>query len=261
MSPRLALIDDGMAAVRSLARKGRQTDALAQAKRLLSRPDLPVVVAADAHRVAAEVLLDLERYVHARHHLRAALALEPEHARTNYLMGLALERDPHGDDERAARRFRKANELVPGNALYRAAFGRAAVRSGRVKRGVRELLAASEAAMKDAAILEVVAEGLIEAGKLQTARRIIVKARFLCPGSGEVRRLWERVRFEFARKGQRRASSTQDAEPAREGGVQLLPFIRIVHSNPCGTTPLANGRRDVLSLPRPHLARGTTSDR
>lgn len=255
MSRRLAVIDDGLAAARSLARKGRRTEALAQAKRLLNRPDLPVVAAADAHRVVAELLLDLERYATARRHLRAALALEPEHARTHFLMGLAFERDPHGDDLRAARRFRKASELVPANAAYRGAFGRAAVRCDRVKRGVRELLAASEAALKDAMLLEVVADGLIEAGKVRLAERIIVKARFLCPGSGEVRRLWERVRFAAARQGQRCGSSTQDAGPAREGGVQLLPFLRVVRSSPGGKTPLANVRRDAISIPKPHLAR------
>jgi tetratricopeptide (TPR) repeat protein len=254
MSHRLALIDASMAAARALARQGRRSEALAQAKRLLSRPDITLVAAADANRVAAEILLDMERFAAARRHLRAALTLEPAHARTNYLMGLAFERDWRGDDERAARRFQKASRLVPGNADYRAAFGRAAVRCQRVKRGVRELLAAADAAMGDTAVLEVVIEGLLEAGRVTAAERIIVKARFLCPGSGEVRRLGERVRFEAARRGQKRGSSTQDAGPAKEGAARLLPFVHVVRSSPGGTVPLANVRRDMLSRPRgPHL--------
>jgi tetratricopeptide (TPR) repeat protein len=253
MSRRLGLIEYGMAAARSLARQGRRTDALAQAKRLLARPDLTTVAAADTHRVAAELLMDAERYVAARRHLRAALALESEHARTNYLMGLAFENDPHGDDERAARRFGRASRLVPSNAQYRAAYGRAAVRSGRTRSGVRELLAAAESALRDSTVLEVVIEGLIEAGQVRTAERIIVKARFLCPGSGEVRRLGERVRFEAARRGQKRGSSTQDAGRIMDGAAQLLPFVRVVRSSPGGTMPLANVRRDLLSRPRPHL--------
>ena len=255
MSRRLDLIEGGVLALRSLARNGQPAAAIAQAQRLLNRPDLPAVAAADAHRVMAELLLDSERFTSARRHFRASLALEPNHARTHFLMGLAFERDPHGDDLRAARRFRRASELVPANAVYRAAFGRAAVRCDRVNRGVKELLAASDAAMKDAALLEVVVEGLLEAGKVRAAERIIVKARFLCPGSGEVRRLGERVRFESTRRGQRRASSTQDAGPARDGGVRLLPFIRLVRSSPEGKTPSANVRRDVVSFPKPHLAR------
>ena len=260
MSMTLALIDDGMAAVRSLARKGRRTEALAQATRLLNRSDLPVVVAADAHRVTAEILIDNERHVKARKHLRAALALEPEHARTHYLTGLAFERDPHGNDLKAARRFHKASQLVPANALYRAAFGRAMVRSDRVKRGVRELLAATDAAMKDATVLAIVVDGLLEAGKVAAARRIVVKARFLCPGCGEVRRLWERVRFEEARKGQRRASSTQDAGPVMDGAARLLPFLRIARSDSGGKMSFSNVRRDSLSLPTPHLARLRVKD-
>jgi len=253
MSYRLALIDEGMAAARTLARQGRRSAAMDQARRLLNRPDLPLVAAADAHRVIAEILLEIERFGAARRHLRAALALEPEHARTNYLMGLAFERDPHGDDERAARRFRKASRLVPANAAYRAAFGRAAVRSNRVNRGVRELLAAADAAIKDAEVLGVVIEGLLETGRVKAAERIIAKARFLCPGTGEVRRLGERVRFEAARQGQKRGSSTQDAGPAKEGAARLLPFVHVVRSRPGGTMPLANGRQDMLSRPRPHL--------
>jgi len=252
MSRRLALIDSGLAIARSLARKGRQTDALAQTLRLLNRPDLSVMEAADAHRVAGEIYLDSERFGKARRHLRSSLTLEQGHARTHFLLGLAFERDPHGCDHRAACRFRAASKLVPDNAAYRAAFGRAAVRSDRLKRGVRELLAAAESAHKDLALLEVVVEGLLEAGKVQDAQRIIVKARFSCPGSGEVRRLWERVRYESARRGQRRASSTQDAGPAMDGAVQLLPFLRVVRSTAGGTTPAPGVRLDVASFPRPH---------
>jgi tetratricopeptide (TPR) repeat protein len=255
MSRRLALVEDGLAAVRALTRKGRLAEALAQAARLLTRPDLTVIAAADTHRVIAEISIDAERHAKARKHLRASLSLEPGHARTHYLMGLAFERDPHGDDLRAAKRFRKASELVPGNAAYRAAFGRAAVRCGRVRRGVRELLAAAEAAPRDTAVLEVVIEGLIEVGKIVAAQRIIVKARFLCPRSVEIRRLWDRLRFEAARRGQRHGSGTQDAGSPTDGGSRLLPFIRVVRSDAGGMMPLANVRRDVFSSPRPHLAR------
>lgn len=247
MSWKLALIDAGIAATRTLARKGRRNEALAQALCLLKRPDLPLTTAADAHRVAGEIFLDRERFAAARRHLRASLTLEPNHARTHFLMGLAFERDPHGDDLRAARRFHAASRLVPGSATYRAAFGRAAVRCDRLRRGVRELLAAAESAHKDVALLEVVIEGLLEAGRVNAAHRIIVKARFSCPGSGEVRRLWERVRYESARRSQQRASSTQDAEgPATEGAVRLLPFLRIANSTI---------RHDAASFARPHFIR------
>ncbi|MDB5311671.1 MAG: hypothetical protein JWO38_5873 [Gemmataceae bacterium] len=263
MSRMLTLIHGGWTATRSLARNGRRVEALAQATQILSRPDLPVAVAADARRLAAELLIESERYVEARRHLRAAAALEPAHARTYYLAGLASERDPDGDDRRAAVNFRRASGAEPENALYRAAFGRAAVRCDRVKKGVRELLAAAAAAGDKIPVLRVVVDGLIEAGRARTARRVLQKARFLCPRSSEVRRLWERVRFETARAGQQNARRTQDARFAMDGDIVLLPFLRVVGSDDGQSPSAGHVRRDVGSTPRPHLGRpwSTKADR
>lgn len=255
MSPRLALVGCGMDVARLYARKGRRNDARRQALQLLRRSDLTVAEAADAQRVVGEIELDSECFAKARKHLRSSLALEPEHARTWFLAGLAYERDPHGDDRRAACCFRKAAKLATENATYRAAFGRAAIRCGHLKRGVRELMLCTEAALKDAGLLEVVVEGLLEAGKVNAANRIVTQARFSCPGASGIRRLQDRVRYESARRGQRRASSTQDAGPDTDVGVRLLPFLRVVRSDTGGKTPPANVRQDVASFPRPHLPR------
>jgi hypothetical protein len=160
MSRMLTLNDAGWELVRSSAAHGRRTDALTRAKRLLARPDLSASVAAEAHRLAGELLTEAERYSEARRHLSAAAALEPACAFAFHLWGLAHERDPHGCDRRAAVRFRRASELEPENHLYRAEFGRAAVRSGAGKTGVRELRAAADAAPGDAAVICVVVEGL-----------------------------------------------------------------------------------------------------
>lgn len=262
MSRMLTLIHAGWASARSLARSGRRADALAQLRRLLSRPDLPVALAADARRLAAELLIEAEGFAEARRHLRAALGLQPDHARSHYLAGLALERDPAGDDRRAAVRFRKASRQEPANPLYRAAFGRAAVRCGRVKVGARELLAAADAAPDNIAVLRIVVDGLIEAGKLRAARRILGQARFLCRHTTEVGRMWDRVRFETARGGQRNTKGTQDARFATEGAVLTLPFVRVVGSA-VGGKPAGWVRGDAGSLPRPHLARlrSTNADR
>src|SRR4051794_24951916 len=111
MSRTLTLLDSGWASARALARAGRRGDALALIGRLLGRPDIPAAVAADARRLAGELELEAERYAAARRHLRAAAALEPSHAQTHYRLGLAHERDPHGDDRRAAVRFKKASDL------------------------------------------------------------------------------------------------------------------------------------------------------
>lgn len=254
MSRTLNLIHAGWTAARSLARNGRRTDALRQLMSLLARADLPVGTAADAHRLAAELEIEAERYKPARRHLRAAATLDPDNARTYYLTGRAFEIDPDGDDRRAAVWYRKASRLEPQNALYRAAFGRAAVRCDRIKLGVRELTAAADGACDNVPVLRIVVDGLLEAGKVRTARRLLVKARFLCPGNRDVCTLWERTRFEAARVGQGHTRSTQDAGFATEGGT-LLPFIRVVRSGLGEATSKGRVRRDVVSFPRPHVGR------
>lgn len=263
MSRMLNLIGAGWASVRSSAAHGRRTDALTQLNCLLARPDLPVSVARDAHRLAGALSVDAEKYPKARRHLRLAAALAPTHAATFYLWGLAYERDPHGCDRLAAIRFRKASELKPENAMYRAAFGRAAVRCNRLKRGVRELLAAAAAAPGDVAVIRLVTEGLIEAGKLDAARQVLNKARFLSfetTKDQELEDLLERVRFETARCVQREITRhRQDAAFAKDGGRVILPFVRLENGTCSATLSGSDSdesiRRDVVSLPRPHFPR------
>ena len=258
MSRMLNLIGAGWASVRFTAKHGRRTDALTQATRLLARPDLPALVAAEAHQLAGELLTEAEKYSEARRHLRAAAALEPNCARIFHLWGLTHELDPHGCDRRAALCFRRALSLEPGNALYRAAFGRAAVRCGRTKTGVRELLSAAKAAPAEVTVVAIVVEGLIEAGRLQTARRMATQSRFLNPGNRELSALWQRVRFEIARKKQSVCRGTtryrQDADFATDGGRVVLPFVRVV-----AEFEKRHGggmvRHDVVSLPQPHFPR------
>jgi tetratricopeptide (TPR) repeat protein len=260
MSMMLTLIQAGWTSVRSSVEQGRRTDALTRLKRLLAHPDVPTAVAADAHRLAGELQTDAEHYAEARRHLRTAAALEPAHARTYYLWGLAYERDPHGCDRHAARCFRKASRLEPANALYQAAFGRAAVRCDAVKTGVRELLAAANTTPGDLAVLRVVTDGLLDAGRLADARRVLTTARFLCRDTVRQREwtaLVERVQFEAARGEQRETRGAtrhrQDAEFARDGGRVVLPFIRVEtkSESPSGGAV----RRDVVSFPRPHFPR------
>ena len=255
MSKTLALVHAGWDAARALARSGRRSAAVAQLRRLVALPGVPSPVLADARRLAGELLTDAGKYKEARRHLRAAAELEPTHARTHHLLGLAWERDPDGCDRRAAIRFKKAVACEPGNALYRAALGRAAVRCGKVRRGVRELIAAADQTPGDVAVVRVVVGGLTEAGRLKTARRVLLAARFLRPQCGEVAGLWNRLQFEAARVGQEDHRRKDAAGSAREGGVVLLPFLRIagVSRKPAGGRPTT--RRDVISLPRPHLAR------
>src|SRR5205085_8192010 len=109
----LTLIDAAWASARDAAGAGRRVDARAILRVLLARADLPPGTAAKAHRLAAALDLHADRYAAARRHLRAAAKFEPGNADTHYQLGVAFEDDPHGCDERAARRFRRAVKLDP----------------------------------------------------------------------------------------------------------------------------------------------------
>lgn len=263
MSRTLALLDAGWTSVRQSAARGHAAGALKQLSLLLARPDVPAARAAEWHRFAGELALGLGRYATARKHLSAALRLDGDNAEGWFLLGRAWEEDPDGCDRRAAGCFKKATVFAAANPLYRAYFGRAAARCGRVKLGRREMLAAVQDVSNGPAV-KVVVRGLLEAGCVSDARRVVAAARFVQPGSGDLAALWELVKFESARASQRaRAKETardaQDAPFATEGDRATLPFLRVVD----GTDPSSAGRgvvggtvrHDVASLPRPHLAR------
>jgi len=259
MSMMLSLIDAGWEMVRTAATQGRKSDALTQVTQLLSRPDLPPSLAADAHRLAGELSTEAERYSVARRHLRTALALEPQSAHTFYLLGIALERDPQGCDRRAAMRFQRATKLEPENCLYRAAYGRSAVRCGRTRTGARVLLDVAGKSLSNLVVLRIAIDGLVEAGAINSAQRILTQARFLRPHDRELMLLWERTRFESARREQREQGGTtrhrQDAEHARDGGRVVLPFIRLVTTDYANVNAEPGFRRDVVSFPQPHFPR------
>jgi predicted Zn-dependent protease len=260
MSKMLTWVDAGWESIRTAASHGRRFAILPKLRCLLAHPDLPGPVALEAHGLAAEILIDAERYREARRHLRAAAALAPIHAPTYYLLGLAQEGDPYGCDRLAAKCFRRASKLDPTSAIYQAAYGRAVIRCDRLRRGVRELLTAAEAAPGEAKVIRIVVEGLLEARRITEARQVLTRARFLTRGGSDCRELealWEQTRFETACSEQRETTRQRhDAEFARDGGRAVLPFIRLASGS--ATTSQEAGsreRRDVVSFPRPHFPR------
>jgi hypothetical protein len=263
MSRTLTLIPAGWEAVRQIAKRGQRVEALAQLTRLLARPDVPVSLAVEGHRLAGELASELGRFASARRHLKTAATLEPDNAHTCYLSGLAWEDDPDGSDRRAAICFRKAVTLEATNALYRAAFGRAAARCGAVRLGTCEMLAATDAAPGDMDVIRVAVGGLLEVGKPAKARRVLTCAQFLCPNNRELAGLAERVKFEMAQITQRKMAKlrwttrdAQDAHFATDGDRAFLPFVRLAHNAPRTDSDRATAsatRRDTISFPRPHL--------
>ncbi len=259
MSRMLTLIDAGWESIRSMVSRGQCADALTRVTRLLTLPDLPASLAAEANRLAGELSLEAEQYSRARRHLRAAAALEHTHARTFFLWGLAFERDPQGCDRQAMLRFRLACKLDATRPLYRVTFGRAAIRVGYEAKGVRAILTAVKQAEADIVTTTTAVEGLLEARRFTSARRLLIRTRFLMPENRTIACLWQRLQFETARIEQqervRNSRQWQDAEFARDGGRGVLPFIRCVNQESVRSDAGVADRCDVVSFPKPHFPR------
>lgn len=237
MSRTLTFVHDGWTVAKRFAEVGRRLEALGHLNRLLASPDLPVGIASEARRLAAEIELERERFSSARRHLRAALALEPGNAEVYLLIGRSFEEDPEGSDERALKWYRKALSLSPASPRCLAACGRTAIRCDRVKVGLKLLREVDDSS--DMSVVRVVVDGFLEAGKTDEARRAITLARFCCNDQKELDQLEQRTRFEDARRGQR---LRRNADSDRKS----VPFLRVVG----GIV-----RRDVGSRPRPHIRR------
>ena len=270
MSKTLDLIEAGWESVRATAARGQRADALSRLTGMLARPDLPAAMLAEGRQLAGELAFELGRYATARRHLKVAIALVADDAATRYLLGRAWEEDPDGCDRRAAICFKKAVALDAATPLYRAAFGRAAARCGKVKLGTREMLAAAAQSPGDVTVIRAVVGGLLDAGKPADARRVVETAGFLGAGDHELTALRARVQFENARlvqqqlaKATKTRESTrdaQDAQLARDGDRVLLPFMRLTtDADPVERSAKSERggtvRRDAMSFPRPHLAR------
>lgn len=236
-------------AARAHADAGRATEALAKIATVLSCPDLPVADAIAANQLAGELHLKSGRFAKARRHLLAASKLDPANATLHHLLGIAFQDDPYGCDLRAARRFRKACELAPENAIFRASYGLALVRVNRVKSGIEHLEVAAKLAPTDATVLGTVVAGYREADLPRRGLKVVSHARFIAPEDATIRRLWDRVRFDVAQAEQRQSSPEK-----RRGTLKFLPFLR-VNSTSSGTGTGGVVRRDLGTRPTPHLNR------
>ena len=247
MSKTLPFLNACWAAARAAAAAGDHPTALKRAAPLLADPDCPPVLLRSAHRLAARTHVAAGRFTAARKHLRAVCQLAPLDATAQYDLGLAFEDDPYGCDRRAARRFKLAVALRPTDGRFRAAFGRALVRVGRVTAGVRELKAAVADSPADSVVLAVVLDGLTAAGKPRTAQRLLNRAAFLAPASGEIRRLRERARFAVA-------GGVSRPTPRPVERPMLLLFTPAAAARPLR---VAGGvvRRDAGSRQGPHFTR------
>jgi len=240
MSTMLNFYELAWATARDRALAGRNREALVALEPILISNDSAAELKLLAHRLAARIEVHYERFRKARKHLYIAQAIEPANAEIDFEIGVAFERDPYGCDRRAARRFRRAVRLAPENDQYRAHLGRALVRINRVRAGLKRLLSIQNA--DDVGVVEVVVEGLTDAGRTNEAEKIIRKSRFLNAREAKLRQMHGDVRFAAAARQQ-----AKNRVARALNALMVLPFLKIAGEGIV--------RHDSRSAPRPHFGR------
>ena len=226
MSRTLAYFESGLATAAALAKSGRYSAARSALRGLRAACDWEPAAEHRLHSAAAEWALRSARFPEARKHLKRAVELAPDDAAGHFALGQAHEADPFGCDRMAVRRYRKAIQLNANQPLYRATLGRALVRVDNVRAGVKILCRAAEAAPVDPEVLEVVSEGLREAGQPEVAFKLMSHARFLAPSDTAIKKLWDRSRFSLTAATQvARRENEERTRPSETPAV--LPFLRI----------------------------------
>ncbi len=228
MSRTLTYFESGFASATALAECGRYSEARRALRGLQASVDLEPAAARRLHSTAAEWAMRAGRFPEARKHWKRALRLAPNDAAGHFALGRAHEADPFGCDRTAVRRYRKAIQLNANLPIYRATLGRALVRVDNVRAGVKILCRAAEAAPSDPEVLEIVSEGLREAGQPQVAFRVMSHARFLAPDDRAIKKLWDRSRFSLTAATQQAHRDNDERTAARpEETPAVLPFLRI----------------------------------
>ena len=140
------------------------------------------------------------------------------------------------------------------------------VRSDRPKTGISELLAAAEAAPGDLAVIRVVIDGLLEADRPGTARRLLNRTSFLCRDAAQMRNS-DRLSSECGSPGPARSAGRTGDHAKRAGcrnrhgwrsrgppvhpsnaghagpeGCTRAPRRGVAPAPPLPSTPLAEGR-------------------
>jgi Flp pilus assembly protein TadD len=249
MSRMLSLHASGFVTAAALVAAGRRTEARLAYDSLLDRPTITVEETVQTHLAAAKLAHSVEQYRRARRHLRAAARLRPQDATIQYDLGRAFESDPYGCDRRAAKRFRKASLLNANEPIYRASLGRAMIRIRELSSGVKVLLRAASSAPTDLNVLDIVADGLREAGRTDDAFRVLSKARFLAPKDAGIDRLWSRAKYDLAVERQRTRPANRPQRDMAEGSTLRLRVESERDGYPAGT------RLDRGSRPAAHIGR------
>jgi len=176
------------------------------------------VGSAEASGLQAEMSLRMGRFKAARRQAGAALAAAPTCPHYQYLCGLAWERGPGADPNKASNHYLECLELDPGHLRARCRLGLARVASGLVNEGLAILAGAWKSAPQAFDAFLALYRGLKKAGRIGEVRALVRSARFQLRGDIRFSAFLDRIRYRAAARRQRAGNP---AEPV------LLPFLRL----------------------------------
>jgi tetratricopeptide (TPR) repeat protein len=208
---------------RNLQRLGQTRAASRLLGRLSSFRELPNDLAEEAQLRLGELHLQCGQFKKARRRLAAALLIQPDSARSHYLMAGAIEDDEECNVAEALTHYRRCAKLDPDNAEYFCAWGLLALDLRETEEGLEALRRAAELAPDDPDVLRQVLEGLREAGEIDEAAKLLQTALFHNPRDQRLRELRSHHQFQLLRAEQQVAA--RDRLPA-EHTPPILPFTR-----------------------------------
>ncbi|VTR98952.1 tetratricopeptide repeat protein [Tuwongella immobilis] len=230
---------------------GRASDARTILEAVLTLPELPRDEAALAHRLLGQIYQTLRREALARKHFRESLRCDDSDFDTRLAWVASLERDRRIDRSRVQRMYRRLLKRSTRSAAAWAGYGRTALQRGEDARGVRALRKAVYLAPESLEYVADLADALVGMRRFESARKVVMAARFRFRDSVAVQRIWNDFCFDEARAKQRTQAERQlpELEPI------ILPFLRLETGT---STALPGGgilRVDRASQSLPHLAK------
>lgn len=221
MSRKLPLAERALAMGRDCLQFGQDQKALRILGNLARFRDLPSDLAEDIQVLMAETCLRCQKYTQARRYLQAALARRPDCARWHHLLAMAIDQDEAGNPRRALHHYARAVELELSEPEYRCDYGLCLSEMDQIEKGLEQLEIAVELAPDDPRYLRQLMLSLVDAGRIDRARQVVLFALFRNPHDEQLRQLWNELRFQRARLKQER-DEPRAATP--RNGPMLLPF-------------------------------------
>jgi tetratricopeptide (TPR) repeat protein len=218
----LNLVDELLSRSRRLHQLGRQNDAFDLLRKLTEFEELPDYAAEEVAIRLAEISLRRRQFKYARRYLAVAFDVQPDNARTHYLMARALDAGSAPNTRRALEHYRLALELEPDHAAWLCAYGLLLARLGRSREALASLRRAAAVAPDNVKTLKKVVEGMRLANAADEAHRLLLAARFRNPRETRLLDLWKDFQFRQLRKDQQTAPPR--TVPIAAGPV-VLPYV------------------------------------